>query len=157
MHCALAAETKLETPEGAITIKGIATKAAPVFTVENDRHRFRMALDARLLAEAQPVVRVTLATGASFRAGADQVCFKKDGSEARVGDLTPGDTLEPLHTYIEGYEYRDDESGDTVACDATVAVASVEPAGEADIYSLRVNKTGTFFVAAGVLCKAEGA
>ena len=37
MVCAIAGETKLETPEGPLTIKGLAGKPVSVFTREQGR------------------------------------------------------------------------------------------------------------------------
>lgn len=154
--CAVAADTKLETPEGALTIKGLAAKPAPVFTVENGRVRFRMLHDAAIVAEAAPVVAVRLANGASFRVAGGQVVFRKGMVETRAADLQPGDALVPMFSYVEGYAYRDDIAGAEAVSDAALRVASVVPAGQADLYSFRINVTGCFFVAAGVLCKASG-
>jgi hypothetical protein len=156
VHCAIAADTKLETPEGATTVKGLAAKTAPVFTIENGRVRFRMVQDAALIAEAAPVVAIRLDNGASFRVGSEQIIFRKGMVETRAADLQPGDALVPMFSYVEGYTYRNDATGSDVVSDAAVHVVSVAPAGAADLYGLRVNVTGCFFVSAGVLCKAAG-
>ena len=45
-ECALAADTKVETPEGALTIKGLAGKVVAVFTRDADgRVRFRLMIE----------------------------------------------------------------------------------------------------------------
>lgn len=156
--CALAGDTKIETPEGAMTLKTVAGKAIPVFTRDVDgRVRFRMVLNARKVSEQQPVLKVTLETGQSFRVGADQVLFKKGMLESRADSLQAGDELVPAFHYPDGYEYADDRAGSQVTSAAAWRVAKVEAAGAADIYSLGVNKTGCFFLSAGVLCKAESA
>ncbi len=154
--CALASDTKVETPEGAMTVKGVAGKAMSVFTrEENGRVRFRAMINARQVAEAQPVLKVTLEAGASFRVGADQVLFKRGMVEVRAADLQVGDDLEAAHHYPEGYEYDDQKKNEKRVSTHAWRVGKVEPAGQADIYSMAVNKTGTFFLAAGILCKAE--
>lgn len=156
-NCGLAAETKLETPEGAMAVRSLVDKNVSVFTREpSGRTRFRRMLDVRLLAEAQPVVRITLATGEAFRVAAQQIVYKKGMIEVRADALQPGDPLVPAFHYKESYEYRDDRTGTSVVSEHAIHVQSVEAAGSADIYSLRVNRTGNFVVSAGVLCKAEG-
>lgn len=156
--CGLAAETKVETPEGGLTARGVAGKNVSVFTRDVEgRVRFRRILDARCVLENQPVVRVTLDNGASFRVGSNQVVYKKGMTECRAGELRAGDELVPAFHYVEGYEYADDRSGATVTSNAAVRVVSVEAAGSSDLYSFGVNRTGNFFLSAGVLCKAESA
>jgi len=156
VHCAIASDTKLETPEGPASVKSLAAKTAPVFTVENGRVRFRMVRDAALIGEAAPVVAIRLDNGASFRVGSEQIVFRKGMVEARAADLQPGDALVPLFSYVEGYTYRHDATGSDMVSDAAVHVVSVAPAGNADLYGFRVNVSGCFFVSAGVLCKAAG-
>lgn len=156
--CALAADTKVETPEGALTIKGVAGKAVAVFTRDaNGRIRFRMMLNSRQVAEQQPVLRIALENGQSFRVGADQVLFKKGMIECRAGALRSGDELVPAFHYPEGYEFRDDGAGTRRVSSQSLRVESVKDAGTADLYSLGVRDTGCFFLSAGVLCKAESA
>ncbi|HYD50926.1 MAG TPA: hypothetical protein VEB21_21395 [Terriglobales bacterium] len=153
--CALAGDTKLETPEGALTVKSMAAKPVSIFTWEKGRARFRMARDIRLVAEQQPVLRITLADGASFRVGPAQVLYKKGMVEARAGELQSGDELVPTFHYPEGYQFRDDrQDGATATSIAAIRVAAVEPGGEADIYSLAINVSGCFFLSAGVLAKS---
>jgi hypothetical protein len=154
--CGLAADTKVETPEGAITIRTVAGKAIAVFTREpNGRARFRMMQNVRKISEQQPVLKVTLDTGQAFRVAPDQVLFKKGLVECRAAALQVGDALEPAFTYPQGYAFTDDRDGNERASDASLCVTKVEPGGNADIYSLGVNQTACFFLSAGVLCKAE--
>lgn len=153
--CVLAAEAKLETPEGALTVKSLSGKSTPVFTRENGKIRFRLMQDVRLLAEGQPVLKVTLENGQSFRLGTNQMLPTKDGREIAAQALEPGTELIPLAHYREGYEYRDDASGETRTSSCAWRVRSVEPAGTADLYTLRVKPSDCFFLSAGVLCLAE--
>lgn len=156
-ECAVAADTKVETPEGALTIKGLAGKTIAVFTRDaSGRVRFRKMLNIRKAAEQQPVLKITLENGQAFRVGAEQVLFKKGMVEARAAALKVGDTLQPAFTFPEGYEFRDD-AGAACVSDAGLRVAKVEPAGAADVYTFAVNQTGCFFLSAGVLAKADGA
>jgi len=154
--CGLAADTKVETPEGAMTIRTVAGKAIAVFTREaNGRVRFRMMQNVRKISEQQPVLKVTLDNGQAFRIAPDQVLFKKGLVECRADALQLGDALEPAFTYPQGYAFKDDRDGIERASGASLLVTKVEPGGTADIYSLGVNQTACFFLSAGVLCKAE--
>lgn len=153
--CAIAGDTKLETPEGALTAKGLAGKSVPVFTRENGNIRFRMLQDVRRVAEGQPVLKVSLENGKSFRVGDSQVFVRKDGSEVPATALKAGDELCALCHYQEGYTYRDDRTGADVVSTGAWKVTVVEPAGTADVYAFSVAETGTFFLSAGVLCRAN--
>jgi len=155
--CSVAADTKLETPEGPLMTKTLANKPAPVLTKEEGRVRFRRLQEPQLLGEAQPVLRIALETGSSFRVGPEQVVFLADGSERRARELTAGDALLPAFTYPAGYEYHDDVAAAPATSAAAVRVTHVEPDGTADVYQFSVNVSGCFFVAAGVLCRAANA
>lgn len=155
--CAVAADTKLETPEGSLTVKSLAAKPAPVFTIEDGRVRFRMLTDACLIAESAPVLGITLENGATFRVAPEQVLFRKGMEPAPASALRVDDELVPMFGYVEGYSYRDDVSGEDAVSRASLRVTRVEPAGEAPLYAFRVRVSGCFFVAAGVLCQAAPA
>jgi hypothetical protein len=155
--CGLAAETRVETPEGAMAIRTVAGKAIAVFTRDpSGRVRFRMMQNVRKIGEQQPVLKVTLETGQSFRVAPEQVLFKHRLGEVRADALRVGDALEPAFTYPDGYQFKDDRDATERASAASLHVTAVEPSGTADIYSLGVNQTGAFFLSVGVLCKAEG-
>jgi len=113
-------------------------------------------LDVRKVAEQQPVVKVTLETGAAFRVAPSQVLFKKGMVECPVAALQAGDELEPAFHYPEGYEYRDDVAGASRTSPRALRVTAVAPDGVADLFTFGVNQTGCFFLTAGVLCKAAG-
>lgn len=156
--CGVAADTKVETPEGALTIKSVAGKAVAVFTRDgNGRVRFRVTLDVNKTGEQQPVLKITLENGLSFRVAPEQVLFKKGMVEARADALRVGDELVPAFYFPEGYRFCDDNSGNQRESAASLRVTAVEPGGSADIYTLGANKSGCFFLSAGVLCKAAGA
>jgi hypothetical protein len=157
-HCGVAADTKVETPEGALTIKSVAGKAVAVFTRNGDgRVRFRMMFDVNKTGEQQPVLKISLENGLSFRVAPEQVLFKRGMIEARADALRVGDGLVPAFCFPEGYRFHDDGSGSQRESAASLQVAAVEPAGTADIYTLMVNKSDCFFLSAGVLCKAARA
>lgn len=157
MDCALAADTKIETPEGALTVKSLAGKTVAVFTRDaNGRVRFRAIQNARKVAEQQPVVRITLDNGISFRIGCEQLLYKRGMTEVRAQALVSGDALEPAFYFPEGYRFHDDQQQAQRESHRAWHVVKVEAAGEADLYSFAVRQTGTFFLTAGVLAKAEG-
>jgi hypothetical protein len=155
--CAVAANTKVETPEGGLTIKSLAGKAVAVFTRDGDgRVRFRMMHDIRKSAEQQPVLKITLENGMSFRVGSEQTLFKKGMVEVRAAALRVGDALVPAFHLPEGYRFRVDGSNEERESTASLRVTAIESDGTADLYTFGVDKTGCFFVSAGVLCKAAG-
>ncbi|HVO28099.1 MAG TPA: hypothetical protein VMW56_31215 [Candidatus Margulisiibacteriota bacterium] len=154
--CGLAAETKVETPEGAMAIRSVAGKSIAVFSREpTGRVRFRMMQNVRKVAEQQPVLQLTLENGQSFRVAPQQVLFKKGLVECRADALQVGDALEPAFAYPDGYRFSSDTEAAGRMSDASLHVTRIEPAGNADLYSLGVNQTGSFFLSAGILCKAE--
>ena len=153
--CALAADTKVETPEGGLAIRSIAGKAVAVFTREpQGRVRFRMMQNVRKTAEQQPIWKVTIENGQSFRVAPEQVVFKRGMVECPAALLQVGDALEPAFHYPVDYHFHDSK-GAALRSAASWRVQSVGPDGTADLYTFGVNRTGSFFVSAGVLCKAE--
>jgi hypothetical protein len=156
--CAVAADTKVETPEGAMAIRSVAGKAIAVFTrTAAGRVRFRMMQNVRKTAEQQPVLTITLENGRSFRVAPAQILFKKGMEECRADTLQPGDCLETAFHFPEGYAFRDDVAGTVRPSSGGVQVASIEPAGMADVYALSVNQERCFALTVGVLCRAEDA
>jgi hypothetical protein len=155
MSCAIAADTKLETPEGPLTVKTVAASPTSVMTRTDDGQvRFAMTTAVRKLAEAQPVVRIALDNGRALRVGAEQTLLAADGQETRAGTLRVGDELLNAFAFPVGYEYRTDD-GQTRTSTGAVAVVAVEPAGAADLYSLQVPRTGRFVFSSGVVGTAE--
>ncbi|HUI27301.1 MAG TPA: hypothetical protein VL403_14560 [Candidatus Kryptonia bacterium] len=156
-HCsAVAADTKVETPEGSMTIRAVAGQAIAVLTkTDTGRHLFRLMKNVEKAADQEPVLRITLENGLSFRVGLEQILFKHGMVETRAADLAAGITLESAFHFPVGHQYKDARGN---GCTSTGAwqVKSVEPAGNAEVYRLNVNQTGTFFLSAGVLCKADG-
>ncbi len=154
--CALAADTKVETPEGSMAIRTVAGKAIAVFTrTLQGRVRFRLMQNVRKTAEQQPVLKITLETGQSFRVAPQQVLYKKGMEECPAAALQVGDLLEAAFHFPQGYQFQDDPSGAAVQSNACWRVTGIEPAGTADLYALSVNQSEWFVLAAGVFCKAE--
>lgn len=153
---AVAADTKVETPEGSMTIRGVAGQALAVLTRnEHGHHVFRLMKNVEKCSEAASVVKITLENGRSFRLGGEQILYKLGMQESRAADLKAGDVLEPAFSFPAGYVYKSDD-GNQATSTGGIAIRSVEPGGTADLYRLAVNQTGTFFLSAGVLCKADG-
>jgi hypothetical protein len=151
MTCAVAADTKLETPEGPLTVRTVGTAPTPVMTRgEDGAVRFAMSSAVRVLGTAQPVLRIALANGRALRVGAAQVLLGAAGAAVRADDLAPGDALLDAFAFPVGYAYRTD-AGEARVSDGCVAVAAVGPGGEADLYELRVAATGRFVFSAGVI------
>ncbi len=152
----LAADTKIETPEGAMTIRAAAGKAIAVFTREADGHvRFRLMRNVRKTLEQQPVVKVTLENGRAFRVAAEQILFRRGMEECAAGELRPGDDLESVFHFPAGYRFSDDHDGSMRESGHSLRVTAVEPGGSADLYALEVNQGRCFMLTAGVLCKAD--
>ena len=155
--CAVAADTKLETPEGPLTMRTIAKTPCSVLTRTVDgRTRFHMVVRPEQLEAPRPVVRVQLDNGLALRVGADQILFQDGMREVRAGDLKAGDRLLGVFAFPEGYSYRADDGAEQTSS-GTLTVASVAPAGEADVFRFQVNVTGRFAFSAGVLGKADPA
>ena len=153
---AVAADTKVETPEGSMTIRAVAGQAIAVLTkTDTGRHLFRLMKDVEKVADQAPVLRITLENGLSFRVGPDQILFKQGMIESRAGELAPGTALESAFYFPTGHQYKD-AKGNAQTSTGAWQVKSVEPSGNAEVYRLNVNQTGTFFLSAGVLCKADG-
>ncbi len=154
--CAVAADTKVETPEGPLPIRSLATTPAAVLTrTDSGQIRFAMVRAVAKAGEGQPVVRVTLDNGLSFRVGPNQILLKKGMVETPASAVVAGDELECAFCFPEGYVYRTDDQRE-ITSRAAVLVSAVESGGEADVYSFRVNLTGRFVLSCGVLAKAEG-
>jgi hypothetical protein len=155
MICAVAADTKLETPEGPLTVKTVGASPTAVMTRTDDGLvHFAMSADVRKVADAQPVLRLVLDNGRALRVGAEQRLLGHGLELLRAGALRPGDELLNAFAFPAGYEYRTDE-GETVRSNGTVKIVSVEPAGDADLYSLRIALTGRFIFSSGVIGAAE--
>lgn len=146
----IAYNTKVETPEGPITIKTVLRTPTAVMTRQDDG-TIRFALtNPGEMTEKQPVLVITLENGRSLRVGPGQVLLKKGMVAVAARDLKPGDRLENVFAFPAGYAYETD-TGENVESDGAVGVTMIEPGGEADIYSMTVERTGRFVFSAGVL------
>jgi hypothetical protein len=130
------------------------TPAALLSRTDAREVRFAMIKDVRKQDGPQPVLRITLSNGSAFRVGLDQVVLKRGMEDAAARDLRIGDELEAVFAFPDGYTYQTDD-GQTATSRAALAVTAIDPAGEAELYSFGVNRTGRFVFAAGVFGKAE--
>lgn len=154
--CAVAADTKLETPEGPLTMRTVAKTPCSVLTrTDQGQVRFHMTRQAEQTGVAQPVLRVRLGNGLSLRVGPEQVFYKEGMQEVLAADLRPGDELVGIFSFPPGYTYRTDDGREEVSR-GTIAVSGVVPDGDADLFAFHVNQTGRFAFSAGVIGKAAG-
>lgn len=151
--CAVASDTRLETPEGPMTVAALAKTPASVFTKSADaKIRFAMLRDIRRIGEQQPVVRVRLASGLAFRVAPSQILFRR-GEPCAARELRPGDELDLGFSFPPGYAFRADDGRELTATGG-IAVAAVEEAGLADVYEFSVNGADRFLFSAGVFGKS---
>ena len=154
--CQVAADTKLETPEGPLTMRTVAKTPCSVLTrTDEGQVRFHMTHRAAPSGAPAPVLRVRLASGLSLRVGSEQILYRDGMREVRAADLRPGDELVSIFSFPAGYAYRTDDGREEVSR-GTVAVSEVAPDGEAEVFAFCVNQTGRFAFSAGVLGKAAG-
>jgi len=150
----LTGESLIETVDGPVAIGGLVGKSITVMTrLPNGRVGFRLFTKIAVTATAVPVLRVTFDNGQFVVVDHGHVFYGRDTVERPVAALTPGELLDSSAHFPEGYVFRRMDGSTQVSAGA-VAVARIEPAGEADVYGGIVNETGSYFVTAGVLCKA---
>lgn len=150
----LSGESLIETVDGPVAIGGLVGKSITVMTrLPNGRVGFRLFSKIAVTAAAVPVLRVVFDNGQSVVVDEGHVFYAAGLIERPVRMLAPGELLDSSAHYPAGYVYRRLDGSTEVSAGA-VAVASVEPAGTADVFGGIVNETGRYFVTAGVLCKA---
>lgn len=150
----LTGDSLIETVDGPVAIGGLVGKSITVMTrLPNGRLGFRLFQKIAVAATAVPVLRVTFDNGQSVGVDHGHVFYGRDGGERPVSSLGPGDLLDSSAYYPEGYVFRR-KDGTTQVSAGAVAVAAVEPAGVADVFGGIVNETGSYFLTAGVRCKA---
>lgn len=150
----LSGDSLIETVDGPVAIGGLVGKSTVVMTrLPNGKIGFRMLTKIALTAAGVPVVRVVFDNGQSVVVDHGHVFYARGEVERPVTELEPGETLDSSSHFPEGYPLR--RSDGTIEPSAGgVRVASVEPAGTADVFGGLVNETGRYFLTAGVLCKA---
>lgn len=154
MRGCLTGESLIETVDGPVAIGGLVGKSITVMTrLPNGQVGFRLFSKIAMTAPAVPVVRVIFDNGQSVAVDQGHVFYARGAVERPVAALTVGEPLDSSFHFPEGYVYQSMDGSSHVSVGAVV-VTAVEPAGVADVFGGIVNETGSYFLTAGVLCKA---
>ncbi len=121
-----------------------------VFTVDAHRNvRIKPMRAPRLVRRADPVVKVTLESGAEIVCTPDHRFMLRDGTYREAEQLKPKDQLMPFaRSSIPERLHR--TGAFPIPASLAQKVAKVEPAGRADVYDLTVDVTQNFALAAGI-------
>ena len=121
-----------------------------VFTVDAHRNvRIKPMRAPRLVRRNDPVVNVTLESGAEIVCTPDHRFMLRDGTYREAQQLKPKDQLMPFaRSSIPERLHR--TGAFPIPASLAQKVAKVEPAGRADVYDLTVDLTQNFALAAGV-------
>src|SRR5256712_127287 len=123
---------------------------AEIFTVDAHRNvRIKPLRAPRLVRRNDPVVKLTLESGAEILCTPDHRFMLRDGTYREAQQLKAKDQLMPFsRTAIPERLHR--TGAFPIPASLTAKVAKVEPAGRADVYDLTVDVTQNFALAAGV-------
>jgi DNA gyrase subunit A len=123
---------------------------AEIFTVDPHRNvRIKPLRAPRLVRRNDPVVKVTLETGAEIVCTTDHRFMLRDGTYREAQQLKAKDQLMPFsRSAIPERLHR--TGAFPIPASLTQKVSKVEPAGRADVYDLTVDLTQNFALAAGV-------
>src|SRR5438128_6125131 len=123
---------------------------AEIFTVDAHRSgRIKPLRAPRLVRRNDPVVKLTLESGAEILCTPDHRYMLRDGTYREAQQLKGKDQLMPFsRTAIPERLHR--TGAFPIPASLTAKVAKVEPAGRADVYDLTVDVTQNFALAAGV-------
>jgi DNA gyrase subunit A len=121
-----------------------------VFTVDAHRNvRIKPMRAPRLVRRNDPVVKVTLESGAEIVCTPDHRFMLRDGTYREAQQLKPKDQLMPFaRSSIPERLHR--TGAFPIPASLAQKVAKVESAGRADVYDLTVDLTQNFALAAGV-------
>ena len=121
-----------------------------VFTVDAHRNvRIKPMRAPRLVRRSDPVVKVTLESGAEIVCTPDHRFMMRDGTYREAQQLKPKDQLMPFaRSSIPERLHR--TGAFPIPASLAQKVAKVEPAGRADVYDLTVDLTGNFALGAGI-------
>src|SRR6267378_4377152 len=123
---------------------------AEIFTVDPHRNvRIKPLRAPRFVRRNDPVVKVTLETGAEIVCTPDHRFMLRDGTYREAQQLKAKDQLMPFsRSAIPERLHR--TGAFPIPASLTQKVSKVEPAGRADVYDLTVDLTQNFALAAGV-------
>jgi len=121
-----------------------------VFTVDAHRNvRIKPMRAPRLVRRNDPVVKVTLESGAEIVCTPDHRFMLRDGTYREASVLKPKDQLMPFaRSSIPERLHR--TGAFPIPASLTQKVAKVEPAGRADVFDLTVDITQNFALGAGI-------
>ncbi len=121
-----------------------------VFTVDAHRNvRIKPMRAPRLVRRNDPVVKLTLESGAEIVCTPDHRFMLRDGTYREARELKPKDQLMPFaRSSIPERLHR--TGAFPIPASLAQKVASVEPAGRADVYDITVDVTQNFALAAGI-------
>ena len=153
----IAAGECVEAVDGPVPVDGLAGKGMPVLTrLPSGSRGFRIISKVAASATPVPVVRIALDNGQAAILARAQGVFRIDLGVVLAAELAPGDVLEPSFHYPEGYRLRGAAAEEPGGGKRGWRVVSVVSAGEATVYSGRVNQTGCAFLSCGILCRLDG-
>ncbi len=123
---------------------------AEIFTVDPHRNvRIKPLRAPRLVRRNDPVVKVTLESGAEIVCTPDHRFMLRDGTYREAQQLKAKDQLMPFsRSAIPERLHR--TGAFPIPASLTQKVSKVEPAGRADVFDLTVDLTQNFALAAGV-------
>ena len=123
---------------------------AEIFTVDPHRNvRIKPLRAPRLVRRNDPVVKVTLESGAEIVCTPDHRFMLRDGTYREAQQLKAKDQLMPFsRSAIPERLHR--TGAFPIPASLTQKVSKVEPAGRADVFDLTVDSTQNFALAAGV-------
>jgi hypothetical protein len=150
----LAADVRVEAVEGPVAIAELAGKGMPVLTrLASGARGFRILSKVGASAAPVAVVRLSIDNGHAVTLARDQRVHGVGRGPVAAGALEPGDLLEASFDYPAGYRLRDAVPGGPGGGEPGLRVVAVENAGEALVYTGRVNETGCAFLTSGILCE----
>lgn len=145
----LSPTANVETAEGPVSMAETPNKGFAVMTCLPDgRIGFRQLMKL-VTSGPVPLVRVVLASGHHVECAHGHVFFRPGMEPVAAEDLAPGDLLQTVHRYPDGYVPPDLPDA---APGGHVAVARVEPAGHGSVMRGTVRDTHVLYLTAGVLC-----
>ena len=123
---------------------------AEIFTVDAHRNvRIKPLRAPRLVRRNDPVVKLTLESGAEIVCTPDHRFMLRDGTYREAQQLKAKDQLMPFaRTAIPERLHR--TGAFPIPASLSAKVANVEPAGRADVFDLTVDVTQNFALAAGI-------
>jgi len=145
----LAADCMIETAEGPVAMAETPGKGFAVLTrLPSGQLGFRQLIKVTATGPVD-LVRVVLDRGHAVVSARGHLFYRRGMQPVPAAELAAGDLLETAFHYAEGYVPPDAQG--SVAGPA-IAVRSVEPAGQGQVFAGTIRDTHVLFLTAGVLC-----